>query len=192
MPLNIVIIHHINNIIIIYNIILFMDITAIKNNREEKIKIFQTHIINTYTALKQKVTDENNRLKNTYDKYNGEHSADAQKSKYVGLSEQILKNIYFYSFWIYIVLSLVLFVFVYNNQSFSMIIKVLLFVTIFGFPFYIYFLENFTYIICMYLYNIMVSTIYHNGYSNTSIEYGGEMLHEVMSQTAKSPPLSFT
>jgi uncharacterized membrane-anchored protein YitT (DUF2179 family) len=68
--------------------------------------------------------------------------------------------------------------------------KLFLFVVIFGFPFYIYPLENLTYIICIYLYNIMVSTVYNNGYSNTNIEYSGEAMQEILAQTVKSPPLS--
>lgn len=166
-------------------------ITSVKNDRELKIASFQTQLLNTYTNLYNKVKAENDRLENTYNKIKNEHSVDAQKSKYVGLSEEILKTVYTYSFWIYIILSIVLCVFIYY-KPFSNIIKVSLIVVVLGFPFYIYPLENLTYIICIYLYNIMVSTIYNNGYSNTNIEYSVQATHEIMAQTAKSPPLTLT
>jgi hypothetical protein len=164
-------------------------LTQLTGNTDQKIKTFQTQTLNTYTMLYNKVKAENDRLENTYSKIKNEHNADAQKSRYVGLSEQILKNIYTYSFWIYMILSLAVCVLIYYKPLSSMM-KGILFITIIGFPFYIYFLENLTYIICIYLYNIMVSTVYNNGYSNTNIEYSGQAMEEIMAQTAKSPPLS--
>ena len=158
-------------------------------NTDQKIKTFQIQTLNNYTTLYNKAKSENDRLEKTYNKIKNEHSADAQKSKYVGLSQQILTNVYSYSFVIYILLSLVLFVQIYY-KPFSPIMKAVLFIVIFGFPFYIYPLENLTYIICIYLYNIMVSTVYNNGYSNTNIEYSGQAFEEIMAETAKSPPLT--
>jgi hypothetical protein len=158
-------------------------------NTDQKIKTFQMQTLNNYTTLYNKAKAENDRLENTYKKIQNEHSVDAQKAKYVGLSEQILKNIYTYSFWIYMLLAFVLCVLIYNKPL-SPMMKTFLFIVILGFPFYIYPLENLTYIICIYLYNIMVSTVYNNGYSNTNIEYSGQAMEEIMAQTAKSPPLS--
>jgi len=156
---------------------------------DPQIKTFQTQTLNNYTTLYNTVKAENDRLENTYNKIKNEHSADAQKARYVGLSEQILKTVYTYSFWIYILLSLALCVLIYYKPL-SPMMKTVLFIVIIGFPFYIYPLENLTYSICIYLYNIMVSTVYNNGYSNTNIEYSGQAMEEIMAQTAKSPPLS--
>ena len=158
-------------------------------NTDSKIKTFQTQTLNNYTTLYNKVKAENDRLEKTHRKIQNEHSADAQKARYVGLSEQILKTIYTYSFWIYILLSLALCVLIYY-KPFSPLMKLFLFLVILGFPFYIYPLENLTYKLCIYLYNVMVSTVYNNGYSNTNIEYSGQAMEEIMAQTAKSPPLS--
>lgn len=152
-------------------------------------KTFDIDVLDTYTTLYNKVKDENDRLSMTNDKTKNDHSADAQKSKYVELSQEIIKNVYNYAFWIYMVLAVILFVFVYK-KPFSNLVKILLFVVIFGFPFYIYILENLTYKICIYLYNVMLSTVYTNGYSNTNIEYAGQAMEEIMAETAKSPPIS--
>ena len=158
-------------------------------NTDQKIKTYQTQTLNNYSTLHNKVKSENERIEKTFNKIKNEHSADAQKSKYVTLSEEILKGIYTYSFWIYIILSIVLFILLFNRPL-SILTKTMLFIVIFGFPFYIYYLENITYIICIYLYNIMVSTVYNNGYSNTNIEYSGQAANEIMALTAKSPPLT--
>jgi hypothetical protein len=166
-------------------------LSNLTNNTDSQIKTFQSQTLNNYTTLYNKVKAENDRLENTHSKIQNEHSADAQKARYVGLSEQILKTIYTYSFWIYILVSLALCVLIYY-KPFSFIMKLFLFTTILGFPFYIYPLENFTYIMCIYLYNVMVSTVYNNGYSNTNIEYSGEAMQEILAQTVKSPPLSLS
>jgi ABC-type multidrug transport system fused ATPase/permease subunit len=158
-------------------------------NTDEKIKTYQTQTLNNYTTLHNKIKSENERIEKTFNKIKNEHSADAQKAKYVTLSEQILKSIYTYSFWIYIILSIILFILLFYRPL-STFTKAMLFIVIFGFPFYIYYLENITYIICIYLYNIMVSTVYNNGYSNTNIEYSVEATNEILAQTAKSPPLT--
>lgn len=160
-------------------------------NTDQKIKTFQIQTLNNYTTLFNKAKAENDRLEYTYNKIKNEHSADAQKSKYVGLSQQILTNIYMYSFWIYILLALVLCVLIYNKPL-SPIMKAGIIVAILGFPFYIYPLENATYLISIYLYNIIVSTVYNNGYSNTNIEYSAQAANEIMAQNAKSPPLALT
>jgi hypothetical protein len=160
-------------------------------NTDQKIKTFQLQTLNNYTTLYNKVKAENDRLEKTYNKIKNEHSADAQKSKYIGLSQQILTNIYMYSFWIYIVLACVLCVLIYYKPL-SPIMKAVIIIAILGFPFYIYPLENATYIISIYLYNIMVSTVYNNGYSNTNIEYSAQAANEILAQNAKSPPLALS
>jgi lipopolysaccharide export LptBFGC system permease protein LptF len=158
-------------------------------NTDNKIRTFQMQTLNNYTTLYNKVKAENDRLENTYNKIKNEHSADAQKSKYIGLSEQILKTVYTYAFWIYMILAVVLCILIYNKPL-SPMMKTILIIVIIGFPFYIYLIENVTYTVCIYLYNIMVSTVYNNGYSNTNIEYSGQAVEEIMAQTAKSPPLA--
>jgi hypothetical protein len=160
-------------------------------NTDQKIKTFQLQTLNNYTTLYNKVKTENDRLENTYNKIKNEHSADAQKSKYIGLSQQILTNIYMYSFWIYIVLACVLCVLIYYKPL-SPIMKAVIIIAILGLPFYIYPLENATYIISIYLYNIIVSTVYNNGYSNTNIEYSAQAANEILAQNAKSPPLALS
>jgi hypothetical protein len=161
---------------------------VLTENTDQKIKTFQTQTLNNYTTLFNKAKAENDRLENTYDKIKNEHSADSQKSKYVGLSEKIVTNVYMYSFWIYILLSIVLCVLIFNKQL-TLMMKTFLIIVIIGFPFYIYPLENLTYMICIYLYNIMVSNVYNNGYSNTNIEYSHNSVNGMMGQNPRSPPL---
>lgn len=163
-------------------------LTKLTTDTDSKIKTYQSQVFVTYTTLYNKVKGENERLSDTENKKKNEHSVDAQKSKYVELSQEIIKNVYNYAFWIYMVLSFILFVFVYK-QPFSTLTKLALFVVIFGFPFYIYFLENLTYKICIYLYNVMLSTVYTNGYSNNNIEYSGEAMEEIMAETVRPEPL---
>ena len=134
---------------------------------------------------------ENDRLEDSYNNTKNHHSIDGQQSKYVDLSAKIIKDIYNVSFWIYIILSLVLCGFIYRT-SLSLQIKIGLVFIIFGFPFYIYFLENAVYSFSVYIYYILISVVYSNGYSNTNIEYAGQAMHEMMEQNAKSPPLSLT
>ena len=163
--------------------------STISSITDAQLLTFQTQMMNNYTILYNKVHSENDRIEKTYDKIKNEHSANAQKSKYVELSERILKNVYMYSFAIYVILSIVLCILIYY-KPFSLTIKIILFAVILGFPFYIFFIENITYKISIYLYNVMLSTVYTNGYSNTNIEYSGEAMEEIMSQTVKSPPLT--
>lgn len=161
---------------------------TVANMTDPKLLAFQIQILNNYTTLHNKVKTENDRIDKTYDKIKNEHSADSQKSKYVELSQKILKNIYLYSLVIYMVLSLVLCVLIYY-KPFTLTMKIAFIVIILGFPFYIFFLENITYKISIYLYNLTLSTVYTNGYSNANIEYSGEAMEEIMSLTAKSPAL---
>ncbi len=148
-------------------------ITGIMPNTDLKIKTYQEQVLKNYTELYNKVKSENDRLKLAYDKNKNNHSADAQHSKYVTLSQQIIKTVYTYSFWIYMVLSLVLAVFIYY-KPFSIFMKLFFFAIIFVFPYYIFYIQNLIYTIVMYLYHIIRSKVYNNGFSNTNIEYTGQ------------------
>lgn len=169
------------------------NITSVVNQvasvTDSKLLAFQIQILNNYTTLYNKVKTENDRIDKTHDKIKNEHSADSQKSKYVELSEKILKNVYLYSFVIYMVLSLVLCVLIYY-KPFTLTMKIVFIIIILGFPFYTFFLENIIYKISIYFYNLALSTVYTNGYSNTNIEYSGQAMSEIMSLTAKSPALT--
>lgn len=167
-------------------------ITDLKGDRENKIASYQKEVLNTYTTLYNKLKSENERLKATDDKNKNHHSTDGQQSKYVNQSASILSTIYFYMFWIYIALGLVLCVFIYL-QPFSIIMKIVYFIIILGFPFYIYILENLFYNVSIYLYKIIISVAYTNGFSDTNIEYGQQAMHEIIKTTTiKSPPLDIT
>ena len=161
----------------------------IKDNILPKFQKYQEQILNNYNALYEKVKSENDKIQKTYDDIKNNHSKQEQQSKYIDLSQKILNAVYMVSFWIYMILSIVLCVFIYY-EKFSLKIKILLFVIIFGYPFYIYFLENLTYTVSIFLYNVILSTVYLNGYSNTNIEYSGQAMEEIMLLTAKSPSLS--
>lgn len=156
-------------------------------NTDSRIKSYQTQVLNNYNALYDKVKAENDRIQQTYEKRFNDHSADAQQSKYVDLSQKILKTVYDYAFWIYIALSIVLYFFIWTKSGYSIPIKIILLIVIFGFPYYIYFLENIIYSYSLYMYYVIVSLVYNNGFSNSSIEYAGQSMEEIVAQNAKSP-----
>lgn len=133
---------------------------------------YQIQILNNYQQLLDTVTKENNIIKSTYIDGITVNSADGQQSKYVYQSSNILKTINYYGVWIYLVLAVILCVVIYFRQSFSIFLKIPLFFLILTYPYYIYPLEEWSYIISVYVWDVLLSVVYSNGYGNTSLEYG--------------------
>lgn len=144
-------------------------LTQIQNNQHDE--GYQSQIQNNYQQLIETVTKENNVIDSTYSQGWKLNSADGQQSRYIYQSSTILENIYNYGFWIYIAVAIILCIIIIRKEM-SYYMKAVLCVIILLYPFYIYPLEKFLYIISIYIGNVLLSNTYDNGYGNTNIEYG--------------------
>jgi hypothetical protein len=144
-------------------------LTQIQNNQHDE--GYQSQIQNNYQQLIEAVTKENNIIDSTYSQGWKLNSADGQQSRYIYQSSTILENIYNYGFWIYIAVAIILCIIIVRKEM-SYYMKAVLCVVILLYPFYIYPLEKFLYMISIYIGNVLLSNTYDNGYGNTNIEYG--------------------
>ena len=140
----------------------------IENNQHDS--GYQIQILNNYQQLIDTVNKENSIIRSSFDKITF-NSADGQQSKYIYQSSTILSKIYNYGFWIYLVLAVILCIVIWMKPD-SIYMKVFLVVAILLYPFYIYPLEELSYVVSTYIWDILLSITYDNGYKNTSIEYG--------------------
>ena len=148
---------------------LYSLLTQIQNNQPDE--GYQTQILNNYQQLIETVTKENNIIDSTYSQGWKLNSADGQQSRYIYQSSSILENIYNYGFWIYIAVAILLCIVIIRKEM-TYYMKAALCIVILLYPFYIYPLEKFVYIISVYILNVLLSNTYDNGYGNTNIEYG--------------------
>jgi hypothetical protein len=125
--------------------------------------------------------------KNKYDK--NLHSADAQQVKYTNQSTSILSTVYKYTFYVYMILAVILCGVIFFKAKFSIPKQIFLYLLILLFPFYIYAVENILYIAAAYLYNLVLSNIYSNGFSTTQMEYGGANLQNQSVSSLQMPKL---
>jgi len=132
---------------------------------------YQIQIRNNYQQLIDTVKKENATLNSTYSNGWALNSAAGQQSKYIYQSSSILAKIYNYGFWIYMLVALILCIII-GVKPYNIYFKALLILAILLYPFYIYPLEEFCYIISVYIWDLLLSTTYDNGYANTSLEYG--------------------
>ena len=132
---------------------------------------YQIQLLNNYQQLSDAVQKQNNMIYSTYYDKITFNSADSQQSKYVFQSSLILKNLYTYGFWIYITLAILLCVLIWRNEM-NVWYKVILVVAILLYPFYIYPLEELSYRISSYIWALLLSVSYDNGYGNMSMEHG--------------------
>ena len=148
---------------------LYSLLTQIQNNQPDE--GYQTQILNNYQQLIETVIKENNIIDSTYSQGWKLNSADGQQSRYIYQSSSILENIYNYGFWIYIAVAILLCIVIIRKEM-TYYMKAALCIVILLYPFYIYPLEKFVYIISVYILNVLLSNTYDNGYGNTNIEYG--------------------
>jgi len=134
---------------------------------------YQQQIQNNYTQLFNTVNKQNDIIHSTYYDYVNLNSADAQQSKYVYQSSSILASIYTYGFYIYMVVAAIL-CGVIVMKPLTIFYKIVLVIVILTYPYYIYPLEEWCYILSTYIWGLLTSSVYSNGYSNTSLEYGME------------------
>ena len=131
---------------------------------------YQLQILNNYQQLHDAVEKENNTIYSTYYHDLTFNSANSRQSKYVYQSTTILNTINNWGFWIYIALAIVLSVLIIRTEM-GIYSKIGLVIATVGYPFYIYPLEQITYILTAYIWNLLISVTYDNGYKNTSLEY---------------------
>jgi hypothetical protein len=144
-------------------------LSQIQNNQNDG--GYQTQILNNYQQLMDTVSKENSIMNSTFKNKWTFNSAAGQQSKYIYQSSTILTKLYTYGFWIYLVLAVILCVIIWMKPD-TIYMKVFLVAAILLYPFYIYPLEELSYIVSTYIWALLLSTTYDNGYGNTSIEYG--------------------
>jgi len=131
---------------------------------------YQIQILNNYQQLHDAVKKENDSIYSTYYHDITFNSANSQQSKYVYQSSTILSTINKWGFWIYIVLAIILSIMIFRNEM-DMLSKIGYILLVLLYPFYIYPLEELTYKVSVYIWNLLISVTYDNGYKNTSLEY---------------------
>ena len=114
-----------------------------------------------YEGLYNSIVDENNTLEQLY---NNRNSAEPQKINYINVSADYLKSANKIMFWIYISLCCVFSWFIYNSD-FNEYIKMTIILFAFGFPWYIYPLQQGLYIFYMFIVKIISSSVYDDGYN---------------------------
>ena len=139
---------------------------SLASDRDGNLEVYQNQVLNTYQTLLDKVTAENNMIQNSYPGM----SIAGQKSTYMNQSTNTLATINTWLFWIYIAVAIVLSVLIIM-KPYSIPFKVGIVVFIVAFPFYIYPAEKLLYQLSMYIYSILLSVVYNNGYGNTIPEY---------------------
>jgi hypothetical protein len=150
---------------------------------------YQEQILKNFKQLHDAVKKENDTIYSTYYQDFTFNSANSRQSSYVYQSTGILSTINTWGFWIYLALAVVLSVFIVRKEM-SIYSKIGIVLAIIAYPFYIYPLEELTYMLSVYIWNLLTSVTYDNGYKNTSLEYGiasGEKLSGPdVSETASS------
>lgn len=144
-------------------------LNQIRNNQKDV--GYQRQILNNYQQLVDILKKENSAIHSTYYDNVTRNSADGQQSKYVFQSSSILNTLYNYGFWVYMILAIILCV-VIVRKTFKVYEKVLLVLAILTYPFYIYPLEELSYVVSVYLWDLVISVAYNTGHGNTSLEYG--------------------
>jgi hypothetical protein len=90
-------------------------------------------------------------------------SVAGRKSIYLDQSSTIFIMINKWLFWIYIALAIILSIMIIL-KPFSIYFKISMIAVIIAFPFYIYPLETGLYELLIYIYSVLLSVIYNNGY----------------------------
>ena len=128
-------------------------------NRDTSIEQYQEGVLDAYQSLLDKVTMENEMIKKSYPGI----SVAGRKSIYLDQSSKIFITINKWLFWIYIGLAIILSIMIIL-KPFSIYFKISMIAVIVGFPFYIYPLETGLYELLIYIYSVLLSVTYNNGY----------------------------
>ena len=145
-------------------------------NRDTNIEQYQEQVLDTYQILLDKVTMENEMIKKSYPGI----SVAGRKSIYLDQSSTIFITINKWLFWIYIALAIILSMMIIL-KPFSIYFKISMIAVIIAFPFYIYPLETGLYQLSMYIYSVMLSVVYNNGYGYKQMEYYERGMEELKS-----------
>jgi hypothetical protein len=128
-------------------------------NKDTNIEQYQEQVLDTYQVLLDKVTTENELIEKSYPGI----SVAGRKSIYLDQSSTIFIMINKWLFWIYIALAIILSIMIIL-KPFSIYFKISMIAVIIAFPFYIYPLETGLYELLIYIYSVLLSVIYNNGY----------------------------
>jgi hypothetical protein len=128
-------------------------------NKDTNIEQYQEQVLDTYQVLLDKVTTENELIEKSYPGI----SVSGRKSIYLDQSSTIFKMINKWLFWIYIAFAIILSIMIIL-KPFSIYFKISMIAVIIAFPFYIYPLETGLYELLIYIYSVLLSVIYNNGY----------------------------
>jgi hypothetical protein len=128
-------------------------------NRDTNIEQYQEQVLDTYQILLDKVTTENEMIEKSYPGI----SVAGRKSIYLDQSSTIFITINKWLFWIYIALAIILSMMIILKPV-SIYFKISMVALIIAFPFYIYPLETGLYELLIYIYSVLLSVIYNNGY----------------------------
>lgn len=150
---------------------------------------YQLQILNNYQQLHDSVEKENNIIYSTYYHDLTFNSANSRHSKYVYESTTILNTINTWGFWIYIALAIILSILIIRTEM-SIYSKIGLILATVGYPFYIYPLEGIVYKLTVYIWNLLISVTYDNGYKNTSLEYTIASGEKLSGPTVSEKPAS--
>ena len=127
---------------------------------------FHSQLLNTYTNLTQQVNDQNDTIKNQIDRYSEESSPNYQKSVYEFASAETLRTIFWYLVVIFLALVVGLAVVMYFNTTLTLMEKIIIFIKVATFPVWFYAFEQLLYLLYVYLYAFVTSTLYSNVYLN--------------------------
>lgn len=145
-------------------------------NKDTNIEQYQEQVLDTYQLLLDKVTTENELIEKSYPGI----SVAGRKSIYLDQSSTIFIMINKWLFWIYIVLAIILSIMIILKPV-SIYFKISMIAVIIAFPFYIYPLETGLYQLSMYIYSVMLSVVYNNGYGYKQMEYYERGMEELKS-----------
>jgi hypothetical protein len=137
-------------------------VNAIKQlgtNKDTNIEQYQQQVLYTYQVLLDKVTTENELIEKSYPGI----SVAGRKSIYLDQSSTIFIMINKWLFWIYIAFAIILSIMIIL-KPFSIYFKISMIAVIIAFPFYIYPLETGLYQLLIYIYSVLLSVVYNNGY----------------------------
>lgn len=120
----------------------------------------QNNLITTYGVLIDKIKYENEMIYNSY------LSGINNKSENINKTSDILDNIFYYLVTIYYILAIGVCSFLLFD-SYSISIKIILILLIIFFPYYIFVIQRVSFYIYNYIYTILLSQVYMNGYYNS-------------------------
>jgi hypothetical protein len=123
-------------------------------------------LISSYGDLVKKVLDQNNKIDEQIQEYEKMHSSDYQKSIYENQSTYNLHVVYNYLFYTYYLCLVIVFIYGFfkGAWSFAKPEKLIMFMILLVFPYVIYPIEKFVYMLGLYVWSFFTDNVYSNVY----------------------------